>query len=414
MNLELFIAKRIHFNKDGGKKATPPAIRISLISIALGLAVMILSVAIILGFKQEVRNKVIGFGSHIRITNFDNNASYETQPIAVGASLIDSLKAFPNIESVELYATKPGMIKTDSEFEGFVLKGVDSVYNWSFFEKNLKEGSLPVIGGNKSSNDVLISRYLANRLDLKTGDDFLAYFIENDIRARKFKISGIYDSGFEDYDKLFVVGDMRHIRRLNGWDPDMVSGIELYVKDYGKLDDTTEKLTEVLLDSEDRQGMMYYVRSIKELNPMIFGWLDILDTNVVIILVLMMAVSGFTMIAGLLIIILERTNMIGILKALGEGNRSIRKVFLYLAFFLIGKGMIWGNAIGLSICFIQKYLQPLKLNSSVYYLDAVPIELTVWHWLLINVGALLVSMVMMLGPTYLITKIEPAKSIRFE
>lgn len=414
MNLELFIARKIHFSKQGERQATPPAIRIAMIGIALGLAVMILSVAIVIGFKKEVRNKVIGFGSHIQIINFDNNSSYQTMPIAVSDSFLVALKERSGIRHVETFATKPGILKTETDFQGIVLKGVDRQYDWSFFQKNLKEGEVFQLDSAKRSSDVIISRYLSNLVGLKVGDSFLTYFVEEDVRARKFHITGIYETGFADYDKLFVIADIRQVKRLNGWSDDQVSGVELLVDDYGQVDSLAENLYFELMDKQDREGNTYYVRSIKELNPMIFSWLEVLDINVVVILVLMLAVAGFTMISGLLIIILERTNMIGILKALGENNRSIRKIFLYVSFFLIGKGMLWGNVIGISLCLLQSYTHLIKLDSSIYYLDAVPVDLNVVSLALLNIGTLLVSMLMMLGSSYLITRISPAKSIRFE
>ena len=414
MNLELFIAKRIYFSKEGERKATPPVVRIAMVGIALGLAVMILSVAIVIGFKKEIRNKVIGFGSHIQITNFDNNTSYESTPVAVSDTLLNHLKSFPGITHVEAFATKPGILKTDTDFQGIVLKGVDENYDWTFFRNNLKEGEIPVFDKDKTSTDVLISRYLANMLGLKVGDSFLTYFVGENIRPRKFHITGTYETGFVDYDKIFVMADIRQTRRLNDWDADEVSGLELQVDNYDHLDQIAEDLYFDIAEKQDRNGNSYYTRSVKEMNPMIFDWLDVQDINVVVILVLILAVAGFTMISGLLIIILERTNMIGILKALGECNTSIRKIFLYISFFLIGKGMIWGNVIGIALCLIQSFFHVVKLDPSIYYLDAVPIDLTVVSLVLLNVGTLAASMLMLLGPSYLITRIEPAKSIRFE
>ena len=416
MNFELFIARRIHFSKERGdsRRVTPPAVRIAVAGIALGVAMMILSVAIVVGFKQEVRNKMVGFGSHIRVSNFDSNSSYETAPIFVGDSLKSLLSALSGIRHVETFATKPGILKTETDFQGIVLKGIDVEYDWTFFRKHLKEGELFSIDTGKVTNDVLISQQLADMLRLRCGDSFHASFVQDEVRARKFRICGIYDTGFTDYDKLFVLTDIKHIRRLNGWEADAVSGLELQVDDYDDLDEVAAAVDDRLLNRRDRKGNIFYVRSIKELNPMIFSWLDVLDLNVVVILVLMMAVSGFTMISGLLIIILERTNMIGILKALGQQDRSLRRVFLYISAFLIGKGMLWGNIIGLALCWIQSFFRPLSLDPSVYYLDAVPIHLTPGSWLLINLGASVVSLLMMLAPSYLITKISPAKTIRFE
>ena len=397
MSLEYFIAKRIYFSKEGDRQATPPVVRIAMIGIALGLAVMILSVAIVIGFKKEIRNKVIGFGSHIQITNFDNNASYESTPIAVSDTLLEHLKTFPGITHVEGFATKPGILKTDSDFQGIVLKGVGRDYDWTFFRNNLKEGELFILPTDKVSTDVLLSRYLANLLGLKVGDSFLTYFVQDEVRARKFRITGIYETGFVDYDKLFVIADIRQIRRLNGWAPDEVSGLELQVDDYDHLDRVAEDLYFDIAEKQDRNGNTYYTRSIKELNPMIFDWLEVQDINVVVILILILAVAGFTMISGLLIIILERTNMIGILKALGENNTSIRKIFLYISFFLIGKGMIWGNVIGIVLCLVQSYFRVVKLDPSVYYLDAVPIDLTVFSIVLLNIGTLAAAMLMIIS-----------------
>lgn len=414
MNLELFIAKRIHFSKEGDRQVTPPVVRIAMIGIALGLAVMILSVAIVIGFKKEIRNKVIGFGSHIQITNFDNNTSYESTPIAVSDTLMEHLSSFPGISHVEPFATKMGIMKTDSDFQGIVVKGVDADYDWTFFRNNLKEGDVLTFDPDKATTDVIISRYLSNLLGLKLGDSFLTYFVNEDIRPRKFHITGIYETGFVDYDKLFVIADIRQVRRLNGWDNDQVSGLELFVNDYDQLDQVSEDLYFDLVEKQDRNGNTYYARSVKEMNPMIFDWLDVQDINVVVILVLILSVAGFTMISGLLIIILERTNMIGILKALGQSNTSIRKIFLYISFFLIGKGMLWGNVIGITACLVQSYFHVVKLDASIYYLDAVPIDLNILSLVLLNIGTLLVSMLMMLVPSYLITKIDPAKSIRFE
>ncbi|GAB6394643.1 MAG: ABC transporter permease [Bacteroidales bacterium] len=380
--------------------------RIAVTGIALGLAVMILSVAIIVGFKKEVRNKVIGFGSHIQITNLDSNTSYETAPIAVTDSLLDMLNAYPGIKRVEAFATKPGILKTETDFQGIILKGVDEHYDWTFFRENLKEGETFTVQPEKISSDVIISRYLANLLKLKTGDTFLTYFVQEDVRARRFTVAGIYETGFGDYDKLFVLTDIKQIRRLNGWADNEASGLELQVSDYDRLDAIAEDL--FFADG----GL--YARSIKDLNPMIFSWLDILDINVAVILILMLVVAGVTMISGLLVIILERINMIGILKALGQDSGSIRKIFLYVSFFLIGKGMLWGNVIGIAVCVIQSVFHLFKLNPSTYYLNAVPIDLSLQSLLLLNAGTLAASMLMMLAPSHLITKIEPARSIRFE
>ena len=417
MNFEFFVAKRIHFSRVKGdnKRVTPPVIRIAIAGVAIGLAVMIMSIAIVIGFKKEVRNKVIGFDSHIQLTNFDNNISYESVPIAISDTLRNELIEKDGVSHVEIFATKPGIIKTETDFQGVVFKGVSSDFDTTFFKENLVEGQMINIDSVNLSNQSLISRSIANMLQLRLGDSFNAYFVDKqDVRARRFSITGIYDTGFPDYDKLFIICDIKQIRRINEWDNDMVSGVGIFVDEYNRLDEISEDLFFSLIDRQDRLGNFYYVRSIKELSPLIFNWLGILDSNVVIMLILMIIVSGFTMISGLLIIILERTNMIGVLKALGENNYSLRKMFLYISFFLISKGMFWGNAIGLLICFLQSRYHWLKLDRDIYYLDAVPIEINWVSLFLINIGSLAVSMLMMIAPSYMISKIEPAKSIRFE
>jgi lipoprotein-releasing system permease protein len=415
MASEFFIAGRIYKNSREGRDVSPPAVRVAVVSMALGLAIMILAIAIVVGFKKEVRNKVIGFGSHIQVTNFDNNASFEMKPVAIGDSLIERIQSLPNIRHVEKFITKPGIIKTDQHFQGVVFKGIDENYDWDFFRQNLTEGVIPTIRSDSSTADVIISQHIVDKLDLKLGDSFVAYFVQDEnIRPRKFHITGIYQSYFSDYDKLFIIMDIKQLWKLNRWDEDMVSGLEILVKDYNKLDETAEKLYHDLFSKNDRLGNSLYTRSIKQLKPEIFDWLDVLDMNVVIILTLMLVVAGFSMISGLLIIILERANMIGILKALGQDNTSIRKIFLYISAFLIGKGLLWGNGIALAICFIQKWTGILKLNPEIYYLAEVPVDINVLSILLLNLGTLIVTLVMLIGPSYLVAKILPAKTIRFE
>lgn len=415
MNAELFIARRIYKgDKKNDKRVSSPAIKIAIAGIALGLAVMIVAVCIIVGFKKEVRAKVVGFGSHIQITAFESNTSYEHSPIAVSDTLESILTSNPNIRHIQEFITKPGIIKTDDDFAGVVLKGVSEKYDWEFFSKNMIEGTTFESGDTTKSNHAIISKDIAGKLRLKTGDSFTCYFVQDPVRARRFHVSGIYSSNFEDYDKLFVIVENSVLSSLNGWDGDMVSGIEVLVKDYDNLDKTAQDLFFQMSSYKDRLGNALYTRSIKDINPMIFNWLDLLDMNVWVIVILMIVVSGFTMISGLLIIILERTNMIGILKSMGARNLSIRKVFLYLSIFLIGQGMLWGNIIALIFCLIQLKFQPLKLDPSTYYLSAVPVELNLFYILLLNIGTLIVSLLMMIGPSYLVARITPAKSIRFE
>lgn len=413
-NWKLYIANRIHFDKHNRKKATPPAIRVAVAGVALGLAVMILSVAIVIGFKQEIRNKVVGFGAHIQITSFDNNMTYEKQPIQYTDSLHDVLAAHDGIKQIDPVGTKLGMIKTDSDFMGVALKGVPVGYNWSFFDKYLVDGALPALNDSATSNEVLVSKFIADKLNLHIGDKIYCYFVQDQVRARRFTISGIYQTDFLDYDKLLIIGDVRHVQRLNNWNADQYSEIELLVNDFDQTDDIAYDLYVQLIDRPDDYGTHYYPQSIRSLNPIFFGWLDLLDMNVWIILILMAAVSGFTMISGLLIIILERANMIGVLKALGANNTSIRQIFLYVSTFLVGKGMIWGNIIGITLCLLQQQFHIIKLNPEAYYVPYVPIEINPWYILWLNVGCMVISVLMLIVPSYLVALIRPAKSIKFE
>jgi lipoprotein-releasing system permease protein len=288
-----FIARRIFQNKEGEKNISPPAVRVAVISIALGLVVMILAIAIVVGFKKEVRNKVIGFGSHIQITNFNSNSYYEMKPIAVSDTLINFLQTYPNISHVQQFATKPGIIKTDQDSQGAVFKGIDENYNWDFFKQNLVEGEILPIRPDSTITDILISKKIADKLHLKLGDSFLTYFVrQDDVSPRKFHITGIYQTNFSDYDKLFILLDIKQIRRINQWDNDMVSGLEITIKDYEQLDKTTDALYFDMQSRTDRLGNAFYTRSIKQLNPMIFAWLGVLDVNVVVILFLMFTLGN--------------------------------------------------------------------------------------------------------------------------
>jgi len=413
VSLEYFIAKRIHFQQ-GKKNVSRPAVRIATIGIALGLAVMLISVAVVIGFKNEIRNKTIGFGGHIQITNFDNNNTYEMNPIKADKALMTKISSIDGVKHVQRFATKPGIIKTDNEFQGIVVKGIDKDFDWKFFKSNLVEGQILDVSGDTPSNKVVLSKYLANLLGLKLGDSFFTYFIQDQVRARKFKIVGIYSTNFIEYDKLFILADMRQVQALNNWSADSFSGVEVLINDFDKLDQVGDAVYDATANKFTKQGNAYTAQTIKQINPQIFSWLQLLDTNVWVILILMLAVAGFNMISGLLILILERTNMIGILKSLGSTDWSVRKIFLYHSFFLIAKGMLWGNAIGLSLCAIQYFTGIIPLDPQAYYVATVPVSFNWLYIVLLNVGTLLASLLMMIGPSYLITKITPAKIIRYE
>ena len=413
MSLEFFIAKRIHFTQ-GKKNVSRPAVRIATIGIALGLAVMLIAIAVVIGFKQEIRNKTIGFGGHIQITNFDNNNTYEMNPIKADKALIKKITSIDGVKHVQRFATKPGIIKTDTEFQGIVIKGIDAGFDWKFFQSNLVEGKIVDISGNAPSNQVVISKYLTNLLGLKLGDSFYTYFIQDRVRARKFKIVGIYSTNFIEYDKLFLLADMRQVQSLNDWSSDSFSGLEILISDFDRIDEVGDAVYSATANKFNKEGSAFTTQTIKQLNPQIFSWLDLLDMNVWVILILMLAVAGFNMISGLLILILERTSMIGILKSMGATDWSVRKIFLYHSFFLIGKGMLWGNIIGLSLCAIQYYTGVIPLDAQAYYVATVPITFNWLYIILLNVGTLIASLLMMIGPSYLITKITPAKIIRYE
>ena len=414
MDWKLFVARRIYRSNEGGKEVSRPAIRIAMLGIAIGLAVMIVSVAVVIGFKHEVRDKVVGLGSDIMVTNFDPQESYQTIPIHATDSLLSVLQETNGVKHVQRYSTKPGMIMTEDDFQGMVLKGIPQEYDWTFLRKHLQEGEIPVFTDSVSSNQVLISRTLADKLRLSVGDKIHTYYIEDQVRARRLTIAGIYQTNFSAYDDLFLLTDLHTVNRLNNWKPGQVSGIEVEVKDYTQLEDVKEDIRTRIDMQTDAFGSTYYTRMVEEANPQIFAWLGLLDMNVWVILVLMTGVAGFTMISGLLILILERTNMIGVFKALGADNRSIRRIFLTFSVFLIGRGMLWGNLIGVSLCLVQSRFRVFKLDPATYYVDSVPIKFNLWLWLLLNVCTLLVAVLMLVGPSYLVTRIHPAKAIRFE
>ena len=414
MNLELHIARKITYQNKSDRQISRPIISIATLGIALGLSVMILAVAIVTGFKAGITEKLTGFGSHIQISNYDNNSSFETYPIDKNLIPIDRLTQIEGIKHIQTYATKPGIIKTENEIQGVVLSGASQNYDWAFFKDKLVEGEIINILPSVKSNDILISEKLTNLLHLKLGDKLTLYFVQQPVRMRRFTIKGIYNSGMDEFDKLFVICDMRHIQKLNNWTNNQVSGIEITLNDFKNLDETKELIRDNVAGIFTDDGSTFKVRSIKQKYPQIFNWLEMLDLNVWIILALMILVAGFNMISGLLIIILEKTNMIGILKALGTDNWSVRKIFLYQSAMIIGKGMILGNLIGIGVCLIQYHFQLISLDPVNYYLDTVPINLDILHLLLLNIGTLIATVSMLIVPSYWITRITPSKAIKFD
>lgn len=406
MNYELFIAKRIIFGDNAENKISKPIVRIAIMGVALGLAVMLLAIAIVTGFQKEIRNKVIGFGGHILIANYDSNSSYEVKPIDKKQDFYPSLNTFSGVKHIQIFATKAGIIKTNDAIEGIVLKGIGSDFDWNFFKNKIVEGNPFLVNDSLKSNAVLISKYTAQRLKLKVGNDLLVYFIQQPPRMRKFKVSGIYETGLEDFDKIYVLCDIAHIQKLNDWTENQVGGFEVLINDFNQIDEMGKKVYAAI-------GYNLNAKTIKEIQPQIFDWLGLQNINVIIIIVLMVLVAGINMISALLIIILERTQMIGIIKALGAKSWSIRKIFLYTASYLIGVGLLFGNFIGIILCLLQKYFGIVTLDQSSYYVSVVPIHFSIPVILLLNAGTLVVCVVMLIVPSYIITKITPIKAIRF-
>jgi len=408
VNTELFIAKRIFSVKELGSLSRP-AVRVAIVSIVLSIAVMIVSVAIVTGFQNEIRDKVIGFGAHIQISKFDSNESMEAQPIDKNQTFYPSFDTVPGIRHIQVYATKAGIIKTDDQMEGVVLKGIGSDFDWSFFKNRIVDGKTFEVKDSVKSKDVIISKLLATRLKLKTGDSIRMYFIMKDQtqpKGRKFHVSGIYETGLEEFDKIYVIGDIAQIQSLNKWTKNQVAGFEVILNDFNDLDEMSEYVYGNI-------GYELDSKNIEQLNPQIFDWLGLQDMNVIIILTLMIIVAAINMISCLLILILERTTMIGTLKALGAKNVSIRKIFLYTAANLIGKGLLWGNVIAIVLCLVQQQFGIITLPQESYYVSTVPINLNIFHLLLLNAGTLLVCMVILIIPSFIISKISPVKAIRF-
>lgn len=414
MNFPYFIAQRLIKGRKEETSFSRPINIIAIIGIATGLAVMILAVAILTGFKQEIREKIVGFGSHIQIMNFDSNISYETTPVSDTQSFIPELKKIPGIRHVQVFATKAGIIKTDEEIQGVVLKGVGSDFDWSYFSSNIVDGTVFTVSDTSRTDKVIISKKISDMLRLKTGDSFAMHFVQDPPRMRKFTVSGIYETSLEEFDKIYVLCDIWHIKRLNGWNETMVSGFEIFIDDFDDLQAMTEEVRDAIGYRVAEEETQFKVTSIRSKYPQIFDWLNFQDINVIIIIILMLVVTGFNMISGLLILILEKTNMIGILKALGSDDKAIRKVFIYQASYLISKGLLWGNLIGLGISYLQLSTGIISLDPSSYFIKTVPINLELSHILLLNAGTMVAIILMLLVPSQLISRITPVKAIRYD
>lgn len=405
MNIAFFISKKIIYNNKGFSK---PIVNIAILGIALGLAVMILTMAVVTGFQKEIRDKVIGFGSHIQVTNYDNNESFEGTPINKNQSFLSVLQKNSSIRHIQAFATKPGIIKTKEELQGVVVKGIGSDFDWDFFKKNIIEGEPFIVSDSSKSDKILISKFHKEKLKIQLNDTIIIYFIQNQQqRARRFSVCGIYETGLgEMFDQVFVIADIAHIQKLNGWDNNSIGGFEVLLNNYENLDEASDFVNAAV-------GYNFLAKSIKDVNRQIFSWLDAQDINAIVVIVLMALVAAINMISALLILILERTNMIGTLKALGSSNWSVRKIFLYNAAFLIGKGLIWGNIIGISVCLLQKYFHLVSLDEATYYLSSIPINFNLMHILLLNIGTFFLCLLMLLLPSYVITYITPVQAMRF-
>jgi len=414
MNLPYFIAQRLIKGRREGTSFSRPINVITIIGIAMGLAVMILAVSILTGFKQQIRDKVVGFGSHIQIMNFDSNISFETTPISDTQKFIPMIKKIPGISHLEVFATKAGIIRTDEDIQGVVLKGIGSDFDWNYFSSNMVDGSVFTVTDTGRTDKVIISKKISNMLRLKTGDSFAMLFIQDPPRMRKFTISGIYETSLEEFDKMYVYCDIGHIKRLNGWKDDQVSGFEVFIDDFDKLDEMTSAVRDVIGYKITEEDTKFKVTNIRTKYPQIFDWLNFQDINVIIIILLMLIVAGFNMISGLLILILEKTNMIGVLKSLGAEDITIRRVFLYQAAYLIGKGLFWGNLIGIGLAYLQLKTGAITLDPSSYYIKTVPVNLELTHILLLNAGTMAAIILMLLVPTKLISRITPVKAIRYD
>ena len=388
-----------------------PAIRIATVGVAIGLAVMIITVSVVLGFKHTVRDKVVGFGSHIQVYNLQGNVF----PICINDSTLKAYEGVEGVSHAERFVMTQGILKTDDDFLGVMFKGIGPEYNTRFLQECMVEGDMPAFSDGKTNYPLVISKTMADKLHLHAGDRIFAYFIGNDdVRTRRFTISGIYQTNMKRFDDNVCLTDLSVAQRLNGWDNLQCTGAEVLVKDFDRLKDTNYELLSLLRDKEDRDNEASVSYTITDIYPQVFSWLELLDINVWIILGLMIAVAGFTMISGLLIIILERTQMIGILKALGARNATIRRTFLWFAVFIIGRGLLWGNIIGLGIVLLQKYTGLVKLDAQTYYVNEAPMEINLVLIALINIVTLLVSVFVLIAPSYLVSHIHPARSMHYE
>lgn len=411
MNYEFFIAKRIIGSKAYKSSVSAPIIKIGIVAIAIGMVVMLIAIATGFGLQQKIRDKVVAFNGHVTITNFDSNASDESEiPIQKQQDFYPEFKNIAGVKHIQAVATKFGVVRTATDFEGIVLKGVGLDYDWTYFKEYLIKGRLPDYSG-EMNNEVLISEYLANRLQFEVGDSFQTVFKKENIDQmpwlRAFDIVGIYNSGFKELDEKFVISDIRHVQRLNKWSENQIGNFEVFIDDFEQIKIKGIEIYENIPSDLDAV-------TVEEKYVSIFEWIGVFDKNTYGIIGIMILVAGINMITALLALILERTQMIGILKSLGSNNWSIRKVFLYNATYLIGLGLFWGNLIGLGLLLTQKYFGVIPLNSEVYYVSEVPVYLSLSYVLILNFGTFIMCLLMLLIPSIIITKISPVRAMRFD
>jgi lipoprotein-releasing system permease protein len=404
LNISYFIAKRIAIKSE--RTFSKLIVRIAIAGVMLSLAVMILSIAIIKGFKTEIQDKVRGFIGDIQIYRYDLNGSFEKSPFVPNDTTVAYLKNNKTLASFYPFATKPAIISANGEVEGINFKGIDDTYDWQYVQKHLVEGKI-IDFNNKDVNQIMVSSYTAKRLKLKVGDSFIMHFVQNPPKRRKFTIVGIYSIGIDNIDKSFVLGDISIIRNVNNWEPNQMGGIEVRTKDFATLD---QDANDVYANLE----LKLRSRSVKESTPEIFTWLSLLDVNTKVLLILMMIVGVINMITALLIMILERTTMIGLLKAMGIGNWSVMKIFLYNAIYLVGIGLVLGNILGLGLAFLQHTTHVFKLEQTNYYLAYVPVEVHLIDVLMLNVATIVICALVLIVPSFLVSRISPLKAIRFK
>ncbi|MBR6866826.1 MAG: ABC transporter permease [Prevotella sp.] len=415
MNLPLFIARRIYSDQGDRRKVSRPAIRIATIGVAIGLAVMIITVSVVLGFKHTIRDKVVGFGSHIQVMNLLSVASVDSYPICIDDSTMQAMDSIEGISHVQRYSMARGILKTDEDFLGVAFKGVGPEYKMDYLRQHLVEGKIPVFSDSSSTNRIVISRLMANKLKLKAGDRIYTYFIDaGDVRTRRFTIEGIYETNMTRFDELICYTDLYTACKLNGWFEGQCSGAELLVDDFDHLDDTFMRVIDKVNRTQDRYHSTFSSQTIYDAYPQIFNWLELLDINVWIILGLMICLAGITMISGLLIIILERTSMIGILKALGTRNRTVRSTFLWFSAFIISRGLLIGDVLGIGGVLLQQYTGIVTLDPQTYYVSEAPMELNIPLVVILNLATLFISISVLIIPSFFISHIQPAKSMRYE